>query len=169
MLTAKLLLPSHERRCNKNWVTRTSPMTIKPSKKLPGSRNTKTRDRERGMPKYHTKLSMHRTSSDDDWELSPAQIKELKRRVRDTDDPMRYMLVSEFSRRFVLYYNISDDVFAMNEPSRGTLFKRRAAAEKVKTLLSSAVSIVKFSTKGKKLKRLSPIRPRWPITRPTKA
>jgi len=79
------------------------------------------------------------------------------------------MLVSEFSRRFVLYYNISDDVFAMNEPNRGTLFKRRAAAEKVKTLLSSGVSIVKFSTKGKKLKRLSPIRPRWPITRLTKA
>jgi len=110
------------------------------------------------MPKYRAKLAMHSASSDDDWELSPAQIKELKRRVRDADDPIRYMLVSEFSRRFVLYYNIADDVFAMNEPNRGTLFKRRAAAEKVKTLLSSGVSIVKFSTKGKKLKRLSPIR-----------
>ncbi len=98
---------------------------------------------------------------EDEAELSPAEIKELRRRVRDSRNPIRYMLVSEFTRRFVLYYNISDDVFAMNDPSGGTLFKRREAAESVKKLLSSGVSIVKYTTKGGKLKRLSPYRSRW--------
>lgn len=74
---------------------------------------------------------------------------------------MRYMLVSEFSRRFILYYNVSSGMFAMNEPSGGTLFKRREAAEGVKKLLGSGVSIVKFTTKRGKLKRLSPYRARW--------
>lgn len=68
------------------------------------------------------------------------------------------MLVSEFSRRFILFYDVSSDTYAMNEPSRGTLFKRREAAENVKKLLGSNVTVVKFTTNGGKLKRLSPYR-----------
>src|SRR5574341_266603 len=83
----------------------------------------------------------------DDEPLSPALIRELKRRLRDSSDPVRYMLVSEFSRRFILYYNVSTHMFAMNDPSRGTLFKRREAAEAVKKLLSKGISIVKYTTK----------------------
>lgn len=97
----------------------------------------------------------------DEKPLSLAFIRELRRRVRDSRDPVRYMLVSEFSRRFMLYYNVSSHMFAMNEPGAGTLFKRREAAEAVKKLLSSGVSIVKYTTKGSKLKRLSPYRGRW--------
>lgn len=72
------------------------------------------------------------------------------------DDPVRYMLVSEFSRRFILYYNISDNVFAMNNPKGGTLFKRREAAESVRELLGKGISIVKYTRQGKILKRLTP-------------
>ncbi len=97
----------------------------------------------------------------DEEPLSRAQIKILERRIRDSRDPIRYMLVSEFSRRFILYYNVSDDVFAMNKPSGGTLFKRRQAAERVKKLLGKRISIVKFTTKGGELRRLSPYRGRW--------
>lgn len=68
------------------------------------------------------------------------------------------MLVSEFSRSFVLYYDVSDDVFAMNAPDKGTLFKRREAAKRVSKLLSRGVRIVKFTTKGGKLRRISPFR-----------
>jgi hypothetical protein len=71
------------------------------------------------------------------------------------------MLVSEFSRRFILYYNVSSDTYIMNEPSGGTLFKRREAAESVKQLLGQGVSVVKYSSKHGKLKRLSPYRGRW--------
>jgi len=74
------------------------------------------------------------------------------------DDPVRYLIVSEFGPRFILYYNASDDTFAHNNPAGGTLFKRRAAAESVRKLLRSAVTIAKFSIKGKRLKRISRFR-----------
>jgi hypothetical protein len=44
----------------------------------------------------------------------------------------------------------------MNDPSGGTLFKDREAAERVKKLLSKGTSIVKYTTKRGKLERLSP-------------
>ena len=91
-------------------------------------------------------------------QLSPEWKREIERRVRDSRDPVRYMLVSEFSRSFILYYDVSDDVFAMNAPGKGTLFKRREAAERVSKLLSRGVRIVKFTTKGGKLRRISPFR-----------
>lgn len=90
--------------------------------------------------------------------LSPEWIREIKRRVRYSRDPIRYMLVSEFSRKFRLYYDVSSDVFVMNAPEKGTLFKRREAAERVKELLSRGVHVVKFTTAGGKLKRLSPFK-----------
>jgi hypothetical protein len=71
------------------------------------------------------------------------------------------MLVSEFSRRFILYYNVSDDVYVMNDPTGGTLFKRLKTAKDVKRLLSEGTSIVKYTTKGGKLKRLSRYRGIW--------
>jgi hypothetical protein len=95
---------------------------------------------------------------DDDPQLSPEWIKEIKRRVRDSRDPVRYMLVSEFSRKFILYYDVTSDTFAMNDPSRGTLFKRREVAESVKDHLGQGIALVKFTVKGGGLKRLSPFR-----------
>ena len=94
----------------------------------------------------------------DDSDLTPAQIRELDRRIKDMDDPVRYLIVSEFGRRFILYYNVSDDTFAFNNPAGGTLFKRRAAAESIRKLLRSTATIAKFSVKGKRLKRISPMR-----------
>ena len=99
--------------------------------------------------------------------LSPAQMRELERRIRDSRDPIRYMLVSEFTRRFILYYNVSDDVYVMNDPSGGTLFKRLKTAQSVKKLLGKGTSIVKYTTARGKLKRLSPHRPRW-VSKPRK-
>lgn len=95
---------------------------------------------------------------DDDAQLSPEWIRELKRRVKDSRDPVPYMLVSEFSRKFILYYDVSTDTFAMNNASRGNLFKRREAAESVKEHLGEGVALVKFTVKGGRLKRLSPFR-----------
>ena len=100
----------------------------------------------------------NRRVSRGDLDLTSAQIKELNRSIKDMDDPVRYLIVSEFGRRFILYYNVSDDTFAHNNPAGGTLFKRRAAAESIRKLLRSTVTIAKFSIKGKRLKRISPIR-----------
>lgn len=111
--------------------------------------------------------SSQQSDMEDRDPFSPAEIKELERRVRDSRDPVRYMLVSELGRRFMLYYNVSEDVFALNKPSGGTLFKRRRAAERVKKLLGKGISLVKFTTKGGELKRLSPPRGRWTMSRRT--
>jgi hypothetical protein len=94
----------------------------------------------------------------DDAPLSPEWIKEINRRVKDSRDPVRYMLVSEFSRKFILYFDVGTHTFAMNDASRGTLFKRREVAESVKAHLRKGVALVRFTVKGGRLKRLSPFR-----------
>lgn len=105
---------------------------------------------------------MRTRASGKEPKLSREWMREIERRVHDSDDPARYMLVSEYSRSFILYYNVSDDRFTMNVPERGTLFKRRKAAENVGRLLSRGIRIVRFTTKGGRLKRLSPFKgPAW--------
>ena len=81
--------------------------------------------------------------SDDGPLLSRAQIRQLQCQVRDLDDRSRFLLVSVFTKRFVLYYDVSQDTYVMNDASLGTLFKRRSAAEAIRRLLSSNVEIVR--------------------------
>ena len=96
-------------------------------------------------------------------ELTPAQIEELRRRLADSDDVTRYLLVSRMTPRFALYYNVSDDVYVMNDARGATLFKRREAALAVKRLLSSSnVEIVRCKSKrisGVRVPVLGPTRP----------
>lgn len=106
---------------------------------------------------------------EEDWELSKSQLRELNRRIRDMDDPRRYVLASEFAPKFVLYYEVSRDVYVMNELSAATAFKRRKAAVAIKALLGKGVRVVEclISKKGK-LKRVTPVRPRFGQTRKAK-
>ena len=82
-----------------------------------------------------------------DDELTPAQIRELRRRMADLDDATRYLLVSQMGPRLALYYNVSDDVYVMNDPRGATLFKRRKAALTVKALLGGSISILSCRSK----------------------
>lgn len=43
----------------------------------------------------------------------------------------------------VLYYNVSNDTFGMNDPSLGTLFKRRVAAIAIQSLLRTGIRVIK--------------------------
>jgi hypothetical protein len=98
---------------------------------------------------------------DEDWELSKAQIREIERRVRDMDDPRRFVLASELLPSFVLYYDVSDNVYVMNDLSAATVFKKRKAAVAVKALLGKRVRIVEcLKLKSGKLKRVTPVRGR---------
>ncbi len=98
---------------------------------------------------------------DEDWELSKAQIRELERRVRDLDDPQRFVLASEFLPNFVLYYDVSNHVYVMNDLSAATVFKKRKAAVAIKALLGKGVRIVEcLQLKSGKLKRVTPVRGR---------
>ena len=80
---------------------------------------------------------------EDDPPLTRAQMEELDRRVKDLRDTTRYLLVSTFSPRFALYYNLSEDTYGMNNPAHATLFKRRATALAVKRLLGGRVEIAR--------------------------
>jgi hypothetical protein len=81
--------------------------------------------------------------ANEDAPLTPAQIREIDRRLRDLHDRTRYLLVSAFGPRFALYYNVSEDTYGMNEPAHATLFKRRSAALSIKRLLGPGVEIAR--------------------------
>lgn len=83
----------------------------------------------------------------EDEELTPAQVRELRRRVADLDNPTRYLLVSEMGRRFALYYNATEDVYVMNDPRGGTLFKRRNAALAVRALLGPRIRVIRCNSR----------------------
>jgi hypothetical protein len=85
----------------------------------------------------------HKAAADDLAPLTRSQIRQLQRQIRDLDDRTRYLLVSAFTKRFVLYYDVTTDTFVMNDPSLGTVFKRRAAAEAIRRLLRPGVEIVR--------------------------
>src|SRR5437867_10662485 len=88
-------------------------------------------------------MATSRQSESIDDELTPAQIRELRRRMADLDDVTRYLLVSQMGPRFALYYNVSDDVYAMNNPRGATLFKRLKAALAVKALWGDSIRILR--------------------------
>ena len=97
----------------------------------------------------------------DDPPLIPAQIRELERRVAELDDPVRYLLASRMTPRFILYYNVSDDTYALNDPKGATLFKRRKAAESVKRLLGGRVRVIRCTTRQRNGQRV-PLLPASP-------
>lgn len=121
------------------------------------------------VPKKPSPATDEPTPPEEDWELSKSQLRELNRRIRDLDDPRRYVLASEFAPKFVLYYEVGRDVYVMNELSAATVFKRRKAAVAIKALLGKGVRVVEclISKKGK-LKRVTPVRPRFGQTRKAK-
>jgi len=95
--------------------------------------------------------------------LTRTQIRELNRRVCDSMDPTRYLLATALTTRHVLFYNVTDDVFAMDDPTRGTLFKRREAAMAIKALLTGWTQILqcRVTSRGRLVLRSVPrVRPR---------
>lgn len=107
----------------------------------------RTRVRPSGQQGPASRMATYRESSPVDDELTPAQIQELRRRAADLDDVTRYLLVSQMGPRFALYYNVSDDVYVMNDPRGATLFKRRKTALAVKALLGGAIRILRCKSK----------------------
>lgn len=103
----------------------------------------------------------------EDDELKPAQERALRRRLRDLDNPIRYLLVSQMGRRFALYYNVADDVYVMNDPRGATLFKRRNAAMAIRALLGPRIRLLRCNSKRVKDVRVPVLRakPRAPAAR----
>lgn len=96
--------------------------------------------------------------------LTPAQIRELKRRVLDLRDRTRFLRVSAFTARSACYGDVSRDTWGMNDPTLGTLFKRRATATAVKRLLREGVQVVRcwLDDRNRLIKKSVPrVRPAW--------
>lgn len=104
------------------------------------------------------------TETTDDLPLTRAQIRELERSVADIRDPVRYLLASQLTPRFVLYYDVSEDTYVMNDPSGATLFKRHKAAVAVKRLLGGGLRIIRCTTRQRNGQRI----PLLPVTLRTK-
>lgn len=90
---------------------------------------------------------MATSESQEDFLLTKAQLRELDRRLADARDPVRYLIESRFTPKFRLFYNVSDDVYAMNSPAGATLFKRRQAALAVQRLLGGGTRIIRCTTR----------------------
>ena len=84
-----------------------------------------------------------------DPSLSAAERRELERRIRDADDPRRYLLVATTLPWFSLYYEVQSDAWLLDDPSRATLFKRRAVARAVSEHLKPGVAIVPCTVDGR--------------------
>ncbi len=91
--------------------------------------------------------------------MSPAFLRELKRRLKDARDPTRYVIVSAFGPRFLLYYNVADGAYPLNDLSHATLFKRLAEAKAVMACLGDGHVVVTVRlAKDGRVNRLTPLR-----------
>ncbi len=97
--------------------------------------------------------------SEQELELTRDQIHELKRRIKDHENPVRYVIYSEIipKGRWRLFLNISDDTWC-DDINTATLFKRQRIAEAIIEKYSEGrpreISIAKITTKNDKRKVL---------------
>ena len=98
-------------------------------------------------------------TSEQDIELTQDQIHELKRRIKDHENPVRYVIYSEIipNGRRRLFLDISDDTWC-DDINSATLFKREHIAKAVIDKYSEGkqrdLSIEKITTKNDKRKVL---------------
>ena len=83
-----------------------------------------------------------RTGAEEDLPLTAAQRRADARHMKDTEDRIRYLLVSLTIPGLSLYYRVQDDAWSFDDPTQATLFKRRPAAKAIQALLRDGVHIV---------------------------
>lgn len=88
----------------------------------------------------------HRRLDKDLPPLTVAETRRLGRQVRDLRDKTRYFIQSRLLRgsRFVLYYNLTDDMWA-TDLDGATFFKRRRTAEAVRALLGDGARVIRIA------------------------
>lgn len=97
--------------------------------------------------------------TDEKGTLSPEFTREIRRRIADANDPVRYVVFSDMlgHRRLRLWLDVSSDTYGMSI-DQATLFKRKNIAQAVARSCTSGrgarISVAKISTKGGKRKLL---------------
>ena len=106
------------------------------------------------------KKSRPREFPDDKEEMSPELRRELKRRIADADNPVRYVIFSDITGdgRWRLWLDVSGDGYGTSI-DQGTLFKREHVARSVAKAYSKGrrndLLIAKITTKNGKKKVLN--------------
>ncbi len=101
--------------------------------------------------------------SEKDIELTQDQILELKRRIKNLENLVRYVIYSDIipNGRWRLFFNISDETWC-DDIDTATLFKRqhiaKAVVEKYSEKRRRDISIAKITTKNDKRKVLKYLR-----------
>ena len=80
----------------------------------------------------------HSPEQDDDEPLTKREIRELKKRLDDSNDPTRYVIVSPMLRNWCFFYQPSDGVYLPNRIEPECLFKRKAEAQAVAKVLNGS-------------------------------
>ncbi len=96
----------------------------------------------------------------DDTDLTPQQYRELRRRIKYFDNPVRYVVYADpFRRRSRLFLDVSTDLFCLGGWSQATLFKQERVARLVAKTYSVGqkyalrVARVKIKAPGKETRR----------------
>lgn len=107
------------------------------------------------MPTGTRNKRKRRLLRDKENDLSPEFLRELRRRIADSKDPVRYAVFSNVADqpRWRFWLDVSDDVYGMSI-DQATLFKREHVARAVARSRSSRrqdhLSIAKITTKNGK-------------------
>lgn len=67
--------------------------------------------------------------------LSRKELAELRRRVKETDDPTRYAIASSCTKQHVLFYDVQHNHYILNQIEPTCLFRQREHALAIATLL----------------------------------
>ncbi len=91
------------------------------------------------MRKTSPQRRTKRTTVSDDTALTPQQVREIRRRIKYYDDPVRYVVYSDIfsQRRRRLFLDVSNDMYRMGDWTGTTLFRR----ERVARLVAKAYSV----------------------------
>lgn len=71
-------------------------------------------------------------------EMRPEELKELKRRLHESDDPVRYIVTSSLVRGWAMAYDVAQNVYCHEHVSEGCLIKDLRVAQAIAKHLSGA-------------------------------
>lgn len=91
------------------------------------------------MRKTSLRRRKPRKTQSDDTDLTSQQVREVRRRIKCYDDPVRYVVYSDIfsKRRRRLFLDVSNDTYRMGDWTGATLFRR----ERVARLVAKAYSV----------------------------
>lgn len=104
--------------------------------------------RQRGDRSPTRTLKLQTTDGEvEELVISAAALVRLRQAMADFKETRRFVIVRRVIPGYLMYYNVSDHGFVLNNPAAGTLFLKRDAAEAVAALLHPGVRVLRCRTR----------------------